>query len=289
MKVSKGRIKKPFRALWYGPGGVGKTTLASYAPKPVFLDPTNGTAQLDLVRYEEEEWSWPSLDAALAAFEKDPYETLVIDELGAFEQLAWREICKSGNKNSIGDFPYGRGYQASLDLFKALTVKLDRIGKNVILIGHSTIKQFNNPEGSDYHRYILSLHEKVAGLLYQWVDAYLLCRYEDWTAETEDKNKKIGMSSGERKIYTVHRAAYDCKNRYNLPEEMSMDEPELLYQLIIDGHDPGKLIATIHRHAVKLSDEDAKKLASYMGKAKKDSSKLVKVLNWVKARKAKAA
>lgn len=286
MKVSKGRKKKPFRVLLYGPGGVGKSTLAAASPNPVFIDPTNGTAELDVQRLEPDTWNWEVLSKAVQHASESEYSTIVIDELGAFEQLAWQEVLKGTSKKGIAELPYGQGYSASLDLFRNLTVVLERAGKNVILIGHSTIKQFNNPEGNDYHRYILSLHEKVAGLLYQWVDAYLLCRYEDFTGETTEQ-KTIGVSTGERKIYTVHKAAYDCKNRYNLPEELSMSDSDLLYRLITEGQNPDELIKLMKELRSQMVEDDAKKLDEYMSKAKKDFGKLVKVLNWAKSRKAK--
>lgn len=289
MKVTKGRIHKPFRLLIYGTSGVGKSTLAAHAPKPIFFDPTSGTAELDVVRYDEAEWTFSKLFEAIEEVAKSKeFETLVIDELGAFEQLAWNEVCKAGKKAHILEFDWGKGYSASLDKFRKLTVVLEQLAskKNVILIGHSKVSQFNNPEGNDYHRYVIQLHEKVAGLLFQWSDACLFCRYEEFTGETE-KKKLIGMSTGERVVHTTHKAAYDCKNRYNLPEQLSMSDPDLLYQLIRDGQDAKKLTAKLQEFISRMKDEDAEKCKAAIAKSKDDSTKLMKILNWARTREEK--
>ncbi|MFZ4594887.1 MAG: AAA family ATPase, partial [Verrucomicrobiaceae bacterium] len=41
--LRRGRVTRPQKSAIYGPEGVGKTTLASQAPNPVFLDTEGGT------------------------------------------------------------------------------------------------------------------------------------------------------------------------------------------------------------------------------------------------------
>ncbi len=50
LKISKGRLRKPLRVVMYGVEGIGKTTLASQFPKPIFLDTEGSTVHIDVDR-----------------------------------------------------------------------------------------------------------------------------------------------------------------------------------------------------------------------------------------------
>ena len=50
LKISKGKQVRAQKVVIYGPEGVGKSTLASDLPSPLFLDAEGGTDHLDCVR-----------------------------------------------------------------------------------------------------------------------------------------------------------------------------------------------------------------------------------------------
>jgi hypothetical protein len=225
--IQRGRIAKPMRIVLAGTEGVGKSTFASCAPSPIFLGAEDGTAQLDVARLPEP-LSWEdALDAVvLLTDEQHDFKTLAIDTLDWLEPLCWEKACRGAGKKSIEDFSFGKGYIAALDLWRELLAMLDRMrtkrGMHVILIAHTWIKTFKNPEESgDYDRYELKLHAKTGGLIKEWADAVLFARHEVYTKESNGRTK--GYSDGTRVIHTERRAAWDAKNRFGLPEHLPLN------------------------------------------------------------------
>ena len=56
MKIIKGKQAAPVRCVLYGVEGIGKTTLASQFPTPLFLDTEDGTRQLEVDRVSCPDW-----------------------------------------------------------------------------------------------------------------------------------------------------------------------------------------------------------------------------------------
>ena len=50
MEIVKGKVSSPLKAVVYGPEGIGKTTLASKFPNPLFIDFEGGTGRYDVAR-----------------------------------------------------------------------------------------------------------------------------------------------------------------------------------------------------------------------------------------------
>jgi DNA polymerase III delta prime subunit len=227
--VKSGKIAQPLRVLLYGPEGVGKTTFGANAPKPIFLGAEDGHANLD-VAYFPEPHSWGDILDAIRVLgaESHGYETLVLDTLDWLEPFCWKAVCAAGRKTGIEDFGFGKGYVAALDEWRVFVSALEAVRRakrmNVVMLAHSQVKTFKNPEGDDYDRYSLKVHEKAAGLLKEWSDAVLFTNYE--THVLKDGAKAKGYGGGTRVIHTERRAAFDAKNRFGLPETMPLDWSE---------------------------------------------------------------
>jgi len=229
-KVVSGRIAKPVRVLVWGTEGIGKSTFGASAPSPIFLGAEDGTSELDVARFPEPS-TWQDAHDAIAELTnvQHEYKTLVIDTLDWLEPLCWRAVCAKGDRgkrvDSIEELPYGRGYTAALDEWRRLLSAVERLrssrGMHVVLLAHAWIKPFKNPDGDDFDRYELKLHAKAGGLLKEWCDAVLFANYETLTREANGRSK--GVSTGARVLHTQRRAAYDSKNRYDLPETLPLD------------------------------------------------------------------
>ena len=72
------RVKGAQRILIYGPGGIGKSTLASLAPGAVILDIEEGTREIDASRVEGIE-TFDELRACLRSDVIDGCGTVVIE------------------------------------------------------------------------------------------------------------------------------------------------------------------------------------------------------------------
>lgn len=219
------------RVLLYGTEGIGKSTFASNAPAPIFLASEDGTSELDVARFPAPQ-SWQDVLDAVAELTTEPHEhrTLVVDTLDWLEPICWAHVVEQARKpaiRSIEDFGYGKGYQAALDVWRPFLAALERLrnvrGMHVVMLAHAWIKAFNNPEGESFDRYEMKLNAKAAGALKEWSDAVLFARYETFTHRDERTKRTRGVSSGARVVHTQRVAAWDAKNRYDLPETLPLD------------------------------------------------------------------
>jgi hypothetical protein len=282
--ITKGRHLGPKRVLLHGVDGVGKSTFGANAPKPVFLGAEDGTEHLDVARFPLPHTWQDVLDAIreLAAGGHD-YETLVVDTLDWAEPLLWKHVCETAKVSSIEDVGggYGKGFSAALDGWRVLLADLERLqrerGLHVILLAHSFIKKFANPEGDDFDRYILKLNEKAAALVREWCKGVYFANYE--TFAVKDKQKRVrGVSTGARLLYTQRTAAYDAKDRYGLPESLPLSWEEFA-KAVEAGcpADPKVLLAEIQRKAADLGGDIERMTLELIPQFKGDGAKLAQL------------
>lgn len=289
-RLVTGKKQKPIRVLLFGVEGIGKSTFGANAPRPIFLCAEDGTDQLDVTRFPTPE-SWQDVRDAihtLATSEHDR-KTLVIDTLDWMEPLLWAHICKRDSQPNIEAYGYGKGYQAALDEWRDFLAALERLRlakqMHIVLLAHSWVKNWKNPEGDDFDRYELKLNAKAAGLIKENVDAVLFANHETFASKDAKTKRVRGVSTGARLIYTNRTAAYDAKNRYGLPDSMPLDWAE--FQKHVEAStpaDPTRLVEAITKNAARLDDADAKSALSAIGRANGDGSKLAQLNTWVNAK-----
>src|SRR5215510_6910883 len=219
--ISRGKRPRHIFALIYGTDGVGKTTVCSHAPNPVFIGAEKGTEQLDVARFPQTE-SIGELLAQVRALqlEKHEFDSVVLDSLDWVEPLIWRAVCDEGKVETIEQYAggYGKGYVRALDLWRTLLRELSVLNDkmHVLLIGHPQIKSFQDPElPTAYDRYQLKINDKAAGLVREAADAVLFARFETELVKTNGKTRAYG--EGNRIMYTESRPGWDAKNRFGLP------------------------------------------------------------------------
>ena len=100
--LRRGRVTRPQKSAIYGPEGVGKTTLASQAPNPVFLDTEGGTDHLDVARLTAEKWE--DILAIINQLATEPHEfrTLVIDTIDWLEKRLAEFVCRRASSSECG-------------------------------------------------------------------------------------------------------------------------------------------------------------------------------------------
>jgi hypothetical protein len=224
LAVRRGRIPRPQKAVIYGPEGVGKSTLASHAPDPVFLDTEGGTHHLDVVRFDSTA-TWDEITAAVGQLAKadHSFRTLVVDTADWLEKRLSEHLCRKANKDSIEDFGYGKGWVQLAEEFARFLATLDTLlarGMHVVFLAHSMVRKFESPDqAGSYDRYELKLSKQVAPLLKEWADVVLFANYVTRIAE-KDNGKTRAVGGKERLLFTTHAAAYDAKNRHGLPDKL---------------------------------------------------------------------
>ncbi len=213
-----GLKKSGHRIVLYGTGGIGKTTLACHAVRPVALfDLDESIERLEEQLNElvparpEFDGTWQGLRNSLQSDGWEGINTIVIDTLTKAEELAIAHTLATVKKDggtvasSIESYGYGKGYQHVYETFLTLIGDLDRHareGRNVILICHECVTPVPNPTGDDWIRYEPRLQNPSSGKasirlrLKEWADHCLFMGY-DVSVDKEGK----GTSSGSRTIW----------------------------------------------------------------------------------------
>ena len=232
MKLSGGKKKTPQRVVIYGPEGIGKTTLASKFPSPVFIDVEQGSNHLDVIRTPVPT-SWSMLLGIVNEFAKPGWhdrKTLVIDTADWAEMLCGKHVCAAHQITSINEpNSFGRGFllleNEYAKLLDTLSLCQDRGNINTVILANAQMRKFEQPdEAGSYDRWELKLQKKVSALLKEWADMVLFTNYKTTVTDVDGKKKAAG---GRRVIYTSHHPCWDAKNRHDLPDMFDMDYKNL--------------------------------------------------------------
>lgn len=283
--VTSGIAREPSRILIYGVGGVGKSTFLSEAPKPIFIDTQDGTARLGVARFPRPKGWEDVLDALNELYtEEHSYQTLAIDLLDDLEALLWNYICARDDQENIEAYGYGKGYKVALAEWRVFLARLERLrrekGMAIGFVAHSMIRPFKNPEGEDFDRYTLQIHEQAAGLIRGWCDTVLFARHETLLKTDPKKKRTRGISTGARVIQTVETAAYYAKNRDNLPDTLPLDWAE--FSAAVEAGSPASAAALrseIAELVAQLDEETQGKVNASTAACGDDSTRLVRILN----------
>lgn len=140
------QVKPTVAMLIYGQGGVGKTTFAATAPKPLIVDCENGAKyfglrgiNVDVAQVSE----WGDLEGLMDQAKSGKYETIVIDPIGELMEKLRRYMVQRADKKLVQSdgSPSMAGWGWLKDRMRA-TVKLLRdSGLNMILVAHVDEKQ----------------------------------------------------------------------------------------------------------------------------------------------------
>ena len=228
MQITSGRIQEAQKIIIYGPEGIGKSTLANQFPKPVFIDTENGTGWMDIKRIKCKSWQ-DVLDAIkYLKTEKHDFKTVIIDTADWAERFCVQFLCKNSNKSSIEDFGYGKGYTFLAEEFGRMLISLNTLGESgmhVVFIAHTTVKKMELPdEAGSYDRYEFKLTRQTSPLLKEWGGCVLFVNYHVIVRQDDNKRSKA-IGGRKRIIHTQHTAAYDAKNRSDLPDQIPFELP----------------------------------------------------------------
>lgn len=223
MNITKGKRQIPYKVVIYGPEGIGKSTLASKFPKPIFIDTEGSTARMDDVeRFDNVK----NLDEAILCIdtlktEDHEYQTAVIDTFDRLELMVNDKVCEEQKVTGIEAIGYGKGYTYAAEKVNKFLGSLDalRMAKNmnIVVVCHAQMRKFEQPdELGAYDRWELKLSKKVAPMVKEWADMVLFANYKTFVIKDGSTNKAQG---GKRVMYTTHNPCWDAKNRDNLPDQ----------------------------------------------------------------------
>ncbi len=234
-QVHKPTASKPPRLMLYSVAGLGKTTLATQAPAPIFIQTEDGLGGLDAATFGVLK-DFSGVMEALQSLRQEEHDfyTVCVDSLDHLEPLIWAQACRDNKWPDIHSVPYGKGFAAAIDYWRAFLNAVDALrdekGMAFIGIAHAKVTRFESPEHEPYDRYTPKLHREASALVQERMDCVLFGNYKVSTTRTDAGfNKKVvrGIGSGERVLYTEERPAFIAKQRYNLPPVIGLDWDEL--------------------------------------------------------------
>ena len=230
MQIISGVLPKAVKAVVYGPEGIGKTTFASLAPDPLFIDTEGSTTRLNVKRLPKPT-SISMIMEEIFYVRNNPgiCQTLVLDTADWAERMCRDATCSKYNKAGLEDFGYGKGYTYVYEDFGKILNALDEVverGIHVIITAHAAMRKFEQPnEDGAYDRWELKLINtpkcSVANMVKEWADMVLFANYETIVVKNEEKKNKA--QGGRRVMYTAHHPCWDAKNRFGLAEKLPFD------------------------------------------------------------------
>jgi hypothetical protein len=223
-RITRGPRIAPRRTLLYGVEGVGKSTFAASAPRPIFLPTEDGTSEIDCARFPLLESLDEFLDAVSELDRADPgFATVVVDSADWLEHSIHEAACRERRVTSIEDFPYKAGYVHALGHWRRVLAAFDRLrarrGLAIIFIAHARTERVERPNGATHDRHVPRIHRSAADLLCEWSDDVLFAHFEDQSLAAGAANE----SAPSRIIATIDRPEHLAKNRLGLPPVLPLD------------------------------------------------------------------
>lgn len=230
-------VKTPGRPLAiciYGPSGVGKTEFAASFEDVEFIHDPQEDGILDLVEYGrcKEPYGVTEVDTFQSLLEAcdracaSGSKAVALDSLTGFEKLCFVHHCHlyfDDDWSKEGFYSYYSGPKNACKTdWPNFLDHLDNIrasGKHVILIGHSAVRPFKNPDGTDFDQYHPFLEKETWAVTHRWAQTVL---FYNFIMEIDEKKKKARTEH--RALFTEHGASYIAKNRMGLPPVIDAGE-----------------------------------------------------------------
>lgn len=227
--------------VMYGRSGQGKTSTAAQFLKPIFLMARGEDGLITLAnagqiadtpfvpgQTGDTINSYFELTSTLDALirETHDYRTVVLDAWVGFETLAQQHVCETqfgGDWGEHGYASYGKGDRAFVreieNLFaRYLKILVTHKKMTVVILAHTVVKTFQNPEGPNYDQYVGSPNDKIWPIVTRNADEIWFMHTPVGTKKADKADKKaIGTSDGSRCIYTQAQPAFEAKTRLGLP------------------------------------------------------------------------
>lgn len=249
----------PFMAVIHGKSGVGKTTLAAQMRRPntkALLVTDNQEKGINRImtsgrikpgsvaqltdpsgkpfRFPEGESAFERLLELQSeidlGFDSDQISTIIYDSVTGFEKMARIACCAKEFHNDWSKEGF-TGYAAGPETVATrywprfidgcLAHKAQ--GFNVVVICHSHIKQFTNPDGEDYDRWEPFMDRRTWKLTERTADVVF---FVNWQTSTQKKGIRHKATDAHREVCTRWSPAYDAKGIEGIPERIPFtDEP----------------------------------------------------------------
>ena len=230
----KGKQELPPRICIYGNHGIGKSTIASQFPDPVFINTEDGLDSLDVTSFPRAAEINDVVESIKTLLKEDhAFKTLVIDSVDwLVEPLIVKDIEGSHDAKDLG---YGKGQVLVAESFREILQGLDALRRkramNIILLAHSNVVRYENPLTEPYDRFSPKLPNRCNALLQEWCDVIAYAGFKVIVKKSDvgfNNTVNRGITTGERLLHVVENPAFIAKNRYSCPESFEMKYEEIV-------------------------------------------------------------
>lgn len=228
--IQRGLTQEHARRLFlYGTPGIGKSTFGAEADNSVFLLTEDGVKDIDCAKFPPIE-SIDQLRQYIGVLlnDKHDFETAVLDGSKATQGVIFKEIQDAEGVASVADIGYQVGFERAQAVWVEILRGFDRLVKerniSVIIIGHSRVEKFNNPDTEAYDRYTPELHKYSSAVVQEWADeVFFVTRkiYTDTKEEGFGKTRVRAVPGTDVRIMrTTEGPSHLAKSRLNIPDEL---------------------------------------------------------------------
>ena len=228
-----GKQELPPRICIYGTHGIGKSTIASQFPEPIFISTEDGIDGLDVTSFPKATHVNDVVESIKTLIkEEHEFKTVVVDTVDwLVEPLVVEDV---ENTHDAKDLAYGKGQMLVAESFREILQGLDALRRkrnmNVVLLAHANIVKFESPMTEPYDRYTPKLPNRCNALLQEWVDVLGFAAFNVIIKKADAGfNKEVtrGVTTGERLLHLVENPAYLAKNRYSCPDNIELKLEEI--------------------------------------------------------------
>jgi hypothetical protein len=232
----------PFTIFMYGIPGVGKSSMWAHLPNVMYVHDPQEEGILELVKFGQVPEpvevqvvdNWQHLRNMAADIANKKYKGIqhvVFESVTGFEKFCFQDHCarefdNDWSKEGFYSFYKGPKQAAKTD-WPAFLDDLDEIrrsGIGVVLVGHSQVKNFENPNGPDYNRYIPFLDNETWAQTHRWAQTILFYDLYTEVQKSENKIKKGKAGNHRRIIYTTPIGPCIAKSWWGLEDVIDAGE-----------------------------------------------------------------
>lgn len=215
-------------------GGLGKTTLASLWPSPVFIRTENGSKAIevrkDVAMFPVAQHVRDVMSAVESLIMEDhDFRTLVVDSVTQFDTIAKKEIlAKDPKAQSINQAlgGYGAGIEAVANIHRELRDALgflsDMKGMHIVFIAHADIETIDLPDQDQFSRYTIRMNKKCIAPYTDNVDLIAFIKLQTFTSGDGDKKK--ATTTGQRIITCYPHPSHVSKNRLGIESDLVFEK-----------------------------------------------------------------
>ena len=188
----------------YGPGGSGKTTLASKAPKPLLIAFERGYNALPGVIAQDVN-TWGEMKQVLRELKKpevkETFSTIAIDTVDLASVACEKYLCNQLGIENIGDGGWSvNGWAKVKKEWETTFREVAMLGYAIVFISHDKEKTFKRKDQTEYNQIVPSCSTAYNEIIKNMVD---IMGYID----VENGERKLVLRSADDSI--------DCKCRFS--------------------------------------------------------------------------